>query len=239
MFRPILYTAPGGLCLPAIIFDFDGVIVDSEPLHEAALLQCAHERGMSFTHEQYMTRLIGLADRDCLPVLYKLNGREPTPQEHADYFAQKKRLVHEMIERGEAKGFVGTLALIREAGAEMPLAVCSGAIRAEVEMVLTALEILGRFRAVVSADDVKHSKPDPEGYLKAAALLRENPADCIAIEDTPTGCRAALGAGMRVIAVGHSLPRQAFPEAIADFAVSTQELTLPRVLAAATRRRIQ
>lgn len=218
--------------MPAIIFDFDGVIVDSEPLHEAALLQCARERGMSFTHEQYMAKLIGLADRDCLPVLYQLNGRTPTPEEHASYFTQKKQLVHAMIERGEAKGFPGTLAIIREASGSVPLAVCSGAIRPEIEMVLKSLEIARFFRTIVSADDVKRSKPDPEGYQKAAAALDEKPSNCVALEDTPTGCRAALGAGLHVIAVGHSLPRQAFPPEIADFAPSTGELTLARVLEA-------
>lgn len=216
--------------MPAIIFDFDGVIVDSEPLHEAALLQCARERGMSFTHDQYMTKLIGLADRDCLPVLYQLNGRTPSAEEHASYFAQKKRLVHEMIERGEAKGFPGTLALIRDASGSVPLAVCSGAIRPEIEMVLKSLEIVQHFRTIVSADEVRNSKPDPEGYRKAAAALEQSPAYCIALEDTPTGCRAALAAGLRVIAVGHSLPRQAFPAEIADFAASSRELTLARVL---------
>ncbi|MGH7243968.1 MAG: HAD family hydrolase [Phycisphaerales bacterium] len=217
--------------MPAIIFDFDGVIVDSEPLHEAALLQCARERGMDFTHEQYLTKLIGLADRDCLPVLYRLNGRTPTAEEHASYFAQKKRLVHEMIERGEAKGFPGTLALIREASSSVPMAVCSGAIRPEIEMVLKSLEIASYFRAVVSADEVRQSKPDPEGYLKAAAALHEKPVHCVAIEDTPTGCRAALAAGLRVIAVGHSLPPQAFPNTIADFVPRASELNLARVLA--------
>jgi len=218
--------------LPAIIFDFDGVIVDSEPLHEAALLQCAKERGMSFTHDQYMTKLIGLADRDCLPVLYQLNGRSPTAAEHTAYFTQKKRLVHEMIERGEAKAFAGTLALIREASGSVPLAVCSGAIRPEIEMVLKSLELAQLFRAIVSADDVKQSKPYPEGYQKAAAILNEKPSNCVALEDTPTGCRAAIAAGLRVIAVGHSLSREAFPAEIADFAGSTSELTLARVLKA-------
>ncbi|MBN8599350.1 MAG: HAD family phosphatase [Planctomycetes bacterium] len=218
--------------MPAIIFDFDGVIVDSEPLHEAALLQCARERAMSFTHEQYMSKLIGLADRDCLPVLYQLNGRTPSADEHASFFKQKKFLVHEMIERGEAKGFPGTLALIRAAAARVPLAVCSGAIRPEIETVLKAFGIIGSFRAIVSADDVRQSKPEPEGYLKACAALETSPSQCVAIEDTPTGCRAALAAGLRIIAVGHSLPREAFPASIADFVPSTAELDLGRALRA-------
>lgn len=216
--------------MPAIIFDFDGVIVDSEPLHEAALLQCARERGMSFTHDQYMTKLIGLADRDSLPVLYQLNGRTPTADEHASYFAQKKQLVHEMIERGEARAFPGTIALVRAAAASIPLAVCSGAIRPEIETVLKAFGLDGHFRAIVSADDVRRSKPDPEGYLRACAALETPPSETLAIEDTPTGCRAALAAGLRVIAVGHSLPREAFPAAIADFVASTIELNLERAL---------
>ncbi|MBX3388968.1 MAG: HAD family phosphatase [Phycisphaeraceae bacterium] len=217
--------------MPAIIFDFDGVIVDTEPLHEAALLRCATERGMSFTHEQYMTRLIGLADRDCLPVLFALNSKTPSPAEHSAFFTQKKRLVHEMIERGEAKAFPGTLELIYAAAtAAIPMFVCSGAIRPEIEMVLRSLDIAHSFRAIVSADEVKHSKPNPEGYLKAASAAGEHPSRCVALEDTPTGSRAALAAGMRVIAVGHSLPRSAFPKEIADFAESTSELSLSRVM---------
>lgn len=222
--------------MPAIIFDFDGVIVDTEPLHEAALLRCAQSRGMSFTHDQYTSRLIGLADRDCLPVLYALNGRVPTLQEHAAYFAEKKQIVHEMIVRGEAKPFPGTLALIREASGKIPLAVCSGAIRAEIELVLSMLEIRHHFEAIVSADDVTQSKPSPEGYTKAAAAVATAPSSCVAIEDTPTGSRAALAAGLHVIAAGHSLARSAFPDAIAEFVDTTQGLTLDRVLKIAATR---
>ncbi|MFO0860457.1 MAG: HAD family phosphatase [Phycisphaerales bacterium] len=214
--------------MPAIIFDFDGVIVNSEPLHEEALLRCAQERGMSFTHEQYMTRLIGLADRDCLPLLFELNGRRVTPEEHRAFFAQKKRMVHDMIVGGRAEVFPGTLRIIREA--TVPLAVCSGAIRSEIDLVLRTLKMVNRFRAIVSADDVRHSKPHPEGYEKAAASVGFDPGACVAIEDTPTGSRAALAAGLRVIAVGHSLPRGAFPADIALYVRSTEELDVPRVL---------
>lgn len=222
--------------MPAIIFDFDGVIVDTEPLHEAALLRCAQARGMSFTHEQYMTHLIGLADRDCLPVLYGLNGRTPSAQEHAEYFAEKKQLVHEMIVRGEARPFAGTLRLVREASGKVPLAICSGAIRAEIELVLGMLEMRHYFAAIISADEVTQSKPSPEGYAKAAAALGANPSKSVAIEDTPTGCRAALGAGLNVIAAGHSLDRSAFPLAIAEFVDSTEHLTVDRVLRIANGR---
>ncbi len=219
-----LRTLASGAPLPGIIFDFDGVIVDTEPLHERALLQGARSRGLSFTHDEYMTRLIGLADRDCLPVVYALNQRVPSPADLSEYFNEKKRLVHDMLVRGEGKGFPGTLRLIRELSGKVPLAVCSGAVRSEIELVLGLLEVRKHFAAIVSADDVTHSKPHPEGYSKAAATLGLDGSQCIALEDTPTGCRAALAAGVRVIALGHSLPREAFPKEIAAFIESSDSL---------------
>ncbi|MBS0192504.1 MAG: HAD family phosphatase [Phycisphaerales bacterium] len=214
-----------------IVFDFDGVIVDTEPLHERALLECARGRGLEFTHEQYMNRLIGLSDRECLPVLYGLAGRELSEPEHASFLAEKKSRVQEMIVGGQAKPFPGTLRLVRESAGRVPIAVCSGAIRHEIELVLSMLGIADHFVAIVSADDVVRSKPDPQGYKMAAEALRLLPQDCVAIEDTPTGCRAALGAGLRVIATGHSLPRAAFPAGVASFVGSTEEITLESILA--------
>ncbi len=136
-----------------------------------------------------------------------------------------------MIVGGQAKPFPGTLRLVRESAGRVPIAVCSGAIRHEIELVLSMLGIADHFVAIVSADDVVRSKPDPQGYKMAAEALRLLPQDCVAIEDTPTGCRAALGAGLRVIATGHSLPRAAFPAGVASFVGSTEEITLESILA--------
>lgn len=217
--------------MSGIIFDFDGVIVDSEPVHEAALLEAAKSLGMSFTHQQYLDELIGFDDRDFYPALCRLNSRQVVQEEWLSFFAAKKPAVKKALASGAAAPYPGTINLIVEAARRnTPIAVCSGALRAEIEIVLDALSLRSVFRAIVSADDVKHSKPDPTGYRMAAQALGLPPAKCVAIEDTPTGCQSAIGAGMAVVAVGHSLPRPVFPDRIAAFRQSSSELTLDEML---------
>lgn len=222
--------------MPGIIFDFDGVIVDSEPVHEAALLEAARTLGMSFTHQQYLDELIGFDDRDFYPALCRLNARSVVQSEWQSFFAAKKPAVKKALASGAAAPYPGTIRLINEAiRREVPIAVCSGALRAEIEIVLDALSLRSVFRAIVSADDVAHSKPDPAGYRMAAKSLGLDPAECAAIEDTPTGCQSAIGAGVAVVAVGHSLPKHVFPAGIAGFRQNSSELTLDDLLAFASR----
>jgi HAD superfamily hydrolase (TIGR01509 family) len=222
--------------VPGIIFDFDGVIVDSEPVHEAALLEAAKTLGMSFTHQQYLDELIGFDDRDFYPALCRLNARQVVQSEWHAFFAAKKPAVKKALASGAAAPYPGTINLIKEAARrEIPISVCSGALRAEIEIVLDALSLRSVFRAIVSADDVPHSKPDPTGYRMAARALDLAPAECVAIEDTPTGCQSAISAGIAVVAVGHSLPQHVFPSKIAAFRQNSSELTLDELLAFAGR----
>lgn len=217
--------------MPAIVFDFDGVIVDSEPVHEAALLEAARTLGMSFSHRDYLDELIGYDDRDFYPALCRLNGRRPTAAEFASFFAHKKPAVRRALEGGAARPYDGSIALARAAADRgVPLAICSGALRDEIEVVLDRLGIASLFATIVSADEVVRSKPDPEGYALAASRLGVAPSSCVAIEDTPTGCKAALAAGLRVIAVGHSLPEDVFPAGVERFAESSQDLRLDEIL---------
>jgi len=192
----------------AIIFDFDGVIVDSEPLHEEALRVAARELGMDFTREKYFGEYVGYDDRDLYAAVARDNSRVLSAAELARFGELKRRSAMDLIAAGRAVPWPGAVELVREAAEVAPLAVCSGALRAEIEPVLGALKIRSCFREVVSADDVEKSKPDPACYLLTAERLGMQARACTAIEDTPTGARAARDAGMRVVGVCHTVARR-------------------------------
>ncbi len=193
----------------AIVFDFDGVIVDSEPVHEEALRRAARALGMDVTHERYAAEYVGYDDRDCVRAVARDHGRELSEEEAARFGALKRDAAAELLAAGRAPAWPGAVELVREAAGCAPLAVCSGALRGEIVPVLRALGIEGCFREIVSAEDVERSKPDPACYALTAERLGVRAASCTAIEDTPTGARAARAAGMRVVGVCHTVDRRA------------------------------
>jgi beta-phosphoglucomutase len=218
--------------MPAIIFDFDGVIVDSEPMHEAALRSTLRAEGMDFTAEDYRTKYLGFDDRDICVQVAAAHGKTLSPTDLARLMRLKCVKTQEAIARGDAAPFPGSVELFRAACAAGPVAICSGARREEIDAVLTSLRITGLANVIVSADDVTKSKPDPESYRLTAQRLREKPQRCVTIEDTAFGVRSAKGAGVRVVAVCHSMKRQEL--AAADRVVaSTAELTLADLAALA------
>ena len=210
----------------AVVFDFDGVVADSEPLHERALLETVRSRGLAFTHDQYQAEIIGYDDRDAFPAIHRLNDAPYDPADTDDLIAAKVELVHRLIREGAVQPFPGTLELarrVRDAGT--PIAICSGALRAEIELMLEAFDAADLFPIIVAADDVPKAKPDPAGYRLAAERIGIEPAACACIEDTPTGIEAACAAGYgRVLAVEHSLPAPELGQATAIFA-TTAEIT--------------
>lgn len=202
-------TRPGTDADHAIVFDFDGVIADSEPAHELAMRESARAQGLDFTHEQYVDRIIGFDDRDAFRIIAGLCGREPEPGLLEAMAADKVERFEAMVERGEIRVFEGAEALARAASDVVPIAVCSGALRNEVEMILERSGMRSLFRFVVTADDVPAAKPDPAGYLLTAQKLGVEPSRCVTIEDTPTGLTAARDAGYKLAAVGHSFSHDA------------------------------
>ena len=200
----------------AVIFDFDGVIVDTEPLHERALRETVAPLGMGFDHAQYLSRYVGFDDRDTFRAIARDHARALDDTAVAQLVESKYRLMESIIDAGEVLAFPGSLELINAAaeavreGTLKGVAICSGATRREIERIITRL--LGRapatpgspFQALVAADDVKVAKPNPEGYVLTARRLGVDPARCVALEDSPRGIAAARGAGMRVIGVGHT-----------------------------------
>lgn len=198
----------------AVIFDFDGVIVDSEPFHYRAFQEVLRPLGLGFTWEEYLATYIGFDDRDAFRAVHHLAGR-PLDERELHGLIERKALVFPQVVAGSAVPYPGVVELIRELAANVPLALCSGALRSDIEPILAQLGLNTAFSVMVTADDVHVSKPDPASYALSVARLQETfplaaitPAHCLAIEDTPAGIASAIGAGVRVVAVTNSYPAE-------------------------------
>ena len=186
----------------AVIFDMDGVIVDSEPRHEKAYLEIVRELGYEQNHGLDFAQYIGRSDRELwMDFVAKNRPKQPLDE----LLEMKRRLVVEIIRR-EQPLFDGLPELVESLSGRYTLGVASGSERAVVDAVLALKNIRRFFSAVVTASEVKHGKPAPDIFLRAARLLNAAPADCWVIEDSKPGVAAGLAAGMRVIAITNTHP---------------------------------
>jgi HAD superfamily hydrolase (TIGR01509 family) len=196
----------------AVIFDFDDVLVDSEPLHEAAIKAVATERGWTMTHEHFL-QMVGKGDEHAFRLLARENGHGLTDAAVAAMCEAKHLRCIDLI--GERRFTVqpGAAALVDLVAGSRAAAVCSGSRREVVRGMLDASG-LGRYmRTVITHEDVTHAKPAPDGYLLAASRVGAEPRTCVVIEDSPTGIRAGKAAGMFVIGVCHSFAAEKLYEA--------------------------
>jgi beta-phosphoglucomutase len=212
----------------AVLFDCDGVIADSEPLHLRVFQEVLAPLGIAIDVAEYAERYLGYDDRGVFDAALRRHGLEPTPARVATLVGAKAARFRRVLE-AEVRIFPGVASLVG-ALAGVPLAVVSGALRQEVEIILGRAGVRDAFTVVVAAEDVRTGKPDPEGFLVALAALRAAygdlaAADCLVIEDAIAGIAAARAAGMRCLAVTTSYPAAALTEA--DRVVATLErLTL-------------
>jgi beta-phosphoglucomutase len=215
--------------MPAIIFVFDGVIVDSEPVHEAALRAAVREVGVDFSHHEFEERFLGFGDREIVENLWKDRGRQPTEAEFAHLAARKWFYIEQAIRAGEIRPYAATVNLLREVAAKFPMAICSGALRHEIEAILTQLGVRELVKTITTADDTPRSKPDPAPYLLTVKRLGVPAGQCVTIEDTSKGIASAKGAGVKVVGVCHSMPVGRLRQA--DLVVgSSAELTIELLL---------
>jgi HAD superfamily hydrolase (TIGR01509 family) len=193
----------------AAIFDFDGVIADSEPLHFAALRDTLAEAQVHITEEEYLKLYLAYDDRGALRRALQEHGRASGPEEVERLARRKSEVFLALLP--EVPFFPGVPDLLRRLASEVPLAIASGALREEIEAILAAGGLGDAFRAIVGANEVAQGKPHPEPYLTAAARLEPfapglRPEDCVVFEDSMPGIAAALAAGMKVVAVTNSYP---------------------------------
>lgn len=202
--------------LRAIIFDLDGVIVDSEPLHMTAFQAVLAEQEITLTDESYYRIYVGMDDAACFRAVLQASGRAAPDPIIQDLIHQKAELFEQAI-RQHVVLFPGVEEFIRRAAAAHPLAIASGALRREIELILRKAGLREAFRAIVSAEDVEEGKPNPACFIKALfALNRETgrgldeiyAQECLVIEDTVAGLQAARRAGMKCLAVTNTHPAE-------------------------------
>ncbi|MFH1613675.1 MAG: HAD family phosphatase [Planctomycetota bacterium] len=204
----------------AALFDFDGVIVDSEPVHLKAFNMVLAAFDIEIPLQDYRSYYLGLTDYDCFDSATQRHGVTLDEIQLHKLIRQKCDIYAQMT--GEVlpvtHGIVDFLTMLKNSNVR--IAICSGATRRDVEYTLE-LGQLGRFfETIVTVEDVKSGKPDPEGYLLALNRLNSAdtervilPGDCVVIEDSQWGLRAAKSAGMLVVAITNSYPPEALAEA--------------------------
>ena len=184
----------------ALVFDFNGTLSDDEPLLCELFMHLFAEHGRPMSAQEYFDQLAGLSD----PEIVKTWLGEDHPDVEAVIGERVRRYREAAADGSTVHEHVREA--VRNAAERAPLAICSGAARDEIEPVVEAAGIAGCFRAIVTSDDVVHGKPDPEGYVKALALLGAGPAQAVVFEDTEAGVASARAAGVgRVLAVRTTL----------------------------------
>ena len=205
--------------LRAIIFDFDGVIADTEPLHFAALRQVLASIDISLTETEYYTDYLGFDDRGCFLAALQSHQRQASLALLGELMDRKAHAYLSAVKEHLAI-FPGVRELVHDATTRYPLAIASGALRNEIELILEEAGLRKAFLHITSAEDVTRGKPAPEPFLHAMAALNRQPAqpaltpdDCLVIEDSLPGIRAARAAGMKVLAVANTHTVQDLGEA--------------------------
>jgi len=208
----------------ALIFDFNGVLADDDPIHMEAFRQVVVEEGLCFTDEEYLDTYLPLNDWDCFKTLYHRHARPLSAGKLDDLIRRKSVYYFQAIEHKTVL-FAEAASAVKAGAGRFPVAIASGARRDEILHILKSGALDGYFAAIVSAEDVQFGKPHPEPFLRAHEKLKERDPSletsaCVAIEDSIGGIQSAHAAGMRCLAVAHSYKpdrlSQARPEWIID-----------------------
>jgi beta-phosphoglucomutase len=204
--------------LRTVIFDFNGIIVDDEPIHFKLFQRVLGEEGITLTEETYYARYLGFDDRGAFIAGFRDDNRSLTDQKLSELI-DRKALYYQDAIRNHVVIFPGVKTLVFGLAPSVPLAVASGALRHEIATILTTAGLLNYFQAIVSAEDVEQGKPEPEIFLTVLAKLNAGtspqiePANCVVIEDSKEGIRGARAAGMKCLAVTNSHPAELLGEA--------------------------
>lgn len=202
------------MTLKAVLFDFNGVIINDEPLHQQLIDQILIEENLRPKPGEYRQVCLGRSDRACLTDLLTRRGRVVSETHLLQLIKRKAQAYQQELEKLELRLYPGLEDLIFQMRSrDLKLAVVSGAIRSEVELVLNRATLAEYFPVIVAGDDITTSKPEPDGYLLAVERLNQQycdlnlqPSECLAIEDTLAGIQAAKRAGIQVVGVANTYP---------------------------------
>lgn len=207
--------------LHAIVFDFDGVLADSEPLHFEVFRQVLAEVGITLTPEAYYARYLGYDDLGAFQAVLKDHGQPNGAADVRALLEAKADRFPRLVE-GRDVLFPGAAATVRRLAAHVPVAIASGALPHEIMLILEGAGLRDAFQVIVGAGDTPRSKPAPDPYAHAVRLLQEEglvPRDadaaarCVAVEDSVWGIQSAKAAGLACIAVTTSYDAGALGEA--------------------------
>ena len=224
--------------LKAILFDFNGVIINDEPLHQELIDEILLQENLRPRAGEFEEFCLGRSDRVCLFDLLSSRGRTVSDSYLSKLIETKAKAYQQRLEKLEAlpiySGLTDILAKIQEKG--LKIAVVTGALRSEVKLVLERIGIASYFNVIVAGDEIKASKPQPDGYLLAVERLNRvditlqlQPSNCLAIEDTPAGIQAAKNAGMPVVGIANTYPFHMM-QRLANWAIDDlRDLELERI----------
>jgi len=208
---------PSGL--RAVLLDFDGVIVNSEPLHYLAFHEVLKHENIELSEQEYYREMIGFDDQGAFQHIYKMRGLQLEPKVMLRLLTRKSEAMMEMIQARRYAALPGAAEFVRSLWRDYPLGICSGALREEIEVMLEGVSLRDCFREIVSAEDVTVGKPDPQGYLLLMRQLSEKlgrelkPAECLIVEDAPSVIHRVKKAGFVTLAVASTVPLEKLGEA--------------------------
>ena len=221
--------------MQAVIFDFDGVIANSEPLHFRAYRDVLAERGIALSEPAYYANYLGYDDVGAFSAIGADAGVPFADTDIVELVARKAVRL-EALEKDGSVLFPGAREAIARVAAVWPVAIASGALKTEILRVLEHESLRGHFPVVVSAEDTPASKPDPAPYILAVQLLSGilpglKPSECVAIEDSRWGLLSARDAGLRTVGITHTYPATELADA-ADVTIDHLDRFTPSLLTA-------
>lgn len=211
----------------AIVFDFDGVIADSEPLHLRALQEVIAPLGITVTRVEYFEHYLGYDDVGTFRAIGQQKAVELNDTQIAELIAAKSVVYQSLVAAGGVL-YSGAASCVERLATHFPLGIASGALRHEIEAILRAGALDRHFRFIVASGETATGKPAPDPYLRAASLHGLAPASCVAIEDSRWGIDSAAAAGMRCIGITHTYP--AAELSAADLVVESLEQLTPELI---------
>ena len=223
------------MTLRAIIFDLDGVLVHTEPIHFHSMQRILEKEGLKLTEQDYFKNYVGLNDREFLKAFLDHHSHPFTDQKLKHWISEKRKGTLSQFKK-EIPRVPGSDDFLKNVAQRLPVGLCTGALDEEARMILECLDWEQYFQVVITEKDVIHGKPHPEGYLKVLAGLSKkckwNPSlksnECLVIEDTQNGIRAAKSAGMTCVAITTSQSELYLREA--DLIVDRFEELIPLLL---------
>ena len=217
----------------AVVFDFDGVLVDSEPLHLRAYQQVLESLGATMSAEEYSTRYLGFDDDGVFRVFAEDRGWSMSDRQVEALIDRKSRVLEELMASADIL-YRGAVACVERLAQAYPLGIASGSLPTEIDAILGRAGIRRYFRFIVGSGDTAKSKPAPDPYQLAAVRHGIPPRACVAIEDSRWGIESAQAAGLACIGITHTYPRSAL-EAADVIVESLDELTVPLIASIARR----